>query len=277
MSNFTETQERAAVSVSAPYRKSIAVVDKTYLAVNSALWKKSDQAGCLHAEIFTNLELTAPATDVDIEPWLRRLSPNSLKDPTGFLKTVNAEVGFTDYTSQVKDDNVATVADLSNLDTLANGDAVFIGYSEPFVGVSIEIKTTAKNSNASVMSAHYENGAGYQALTMKDFTKLAGASLDHDGEVLWDAPSDWVKSTKGGISAYWARLTFSAALDASVNIEECGVLLGYAYAGKLSSINLASAGRWVSKINIDGDDVAVLYRAVNGGGSALLDLDIGWH
>jgi hypothetical protein len=278
-SEFTETQERSAGTLIKPYRTGVVAVDKTQIAANSSLWNRPDQVGAKSVRVFSHLELVSPATDVDVEVWVRRLAAGMLVSPTSFLKTTNNEGAYTSYETEVTDRDAATFASLNALNTLASQNAVFVGYSQPFVGVSLELDSNV-NSIVSTGAWHYETAdKTYKAFTGVQGTTRngAGATLNHDGEVQWTLPTDWVQTTKNGVTAYWARLTVSAQLSATVHVTECGVLLDYCYVGMVDVPNLFKSGKFTHDFDVAGDDVAVVYRAVNGGGSALLDFNLGWH
>lgn len=146
-----------------------------------------------------------------------------LQDATSIKcqKTVNLGVAYTDYSANVVDNNAGTVADLSNLDTVANGDWVVIGGPVPFCGAALDL-TANVNTNVSVMTVEYWNGAAWAAVAnLTDGTVApAGTTLGTDGQISWDLPAAWVASTINTITAYWVRLSVSAALDAATEIAE---------------------------------------------------------
>lgn len=277
---WNETTERAAGLVTRPYRVGVAAIDKVQLAANSTLFNTPSILGAKTARVFTHSELTAPASAVAIEAWIRRM--NNLTDivnPTAFIKTANNGSTYTDYSSQVIDDDLTTKADLDSLDTLANQDYVLVCYSAPFVGLSLEIDGTNKNAVVNTLLVKYRKTGAWQIVTnMLDTTRGAGASFNHDGEVEWDAPTDWVSDTFNGVTGYWVQLSFSASLSANVDVQECGVLLDYVQVGKVGTVaTLTGTGKFVSDFDISGDDIAVLYRTLTGGGSAVLDINLGFH
>ena len=153
-----------------------------------------------------------------------------LKDLTSikYQKTVNVGVAYTDYSAVVIDNNVATFAVLSALDTFANGDWIVIGGPVPFCGAAIDM-TANVNVNASVLSAEYWNGAAWVALTnLTDGTiAVAGRTHSGDGQITWTMPAAglWATGLLGAITAYWVRLTVSAALSAAVEVCECDLLM----------------------------------------------------
>lgn len=152
-------------------------------------------------------------------------------------------------------DNLATVTDytgtaitLNSQDTAANGDYLYIGCDRPFGGVQIK-SLASTNSNASVLSAEYWNETGvdaWTALNVTDTTASGGVTLANAGYWTWPQPGtpavvpdtgSWLKASlvtindpapgSGGALAtyrdmplYWARVKFSAVLDASVATGE---------------------------------------------------------
>jgi hypothetical protein len=153
-----------------------------------------------------------------------------LKDLTTikYQKTVNIGVAYTDYSAVVIDNNVATFAVLSALDTVANGDWLVVGGPVPFCGAAIDM-TANVNVNASVLTAEYWNGAAWVALTnLVDGTiAVAGRTHSGDGQLSWTMPAAglWAASTIATINAYWVRLSVSAALSAAVEVCECDLIM----------------------------------------------------
>lgn len=148
---------------------------------------------------------------------------------TAFRKTTDIGVTYTDYTANVVDAG-AGVADLSSLDTVANGDWVVVGYSAPFAGVNIDM-AAAVNGSASVLTAEYWNGAWTACPNVTDGTAAAGATFGQDGVITFDTPVDWIANTIDGVNAFHVRLSVSAALDASTEVTEADVVrdIGFAY------------------------------------------------
>ena len=144
-------------------------------------------------------------------------------------KTIDALATVTDYSSAAQDGSASTDVVLSSLDTLANGDALWIGSHLPFRGISVDVD--AANGTASVLAGHYWTGSALAALTVTDGSTSGGATFAIDGAITWTMPSDWAKgalATVGsaaetvpqrGVSLYWARLTVSAALDSSTTLN----------------------------------------------------------
>jgi hypothetical protein len=141
-------------------------------------------------------------------------------------KTVNIGVAYTDYSAAMIDNSASTEADLSALDTVANGDWAVATAPSPFAGVALDFDAAKLNANASTIAAHYWNGA-WTALTPVDGTiAVATKTMSGDGQINWPMPAanDWVSSTIGVATGYHVRLSVSAALSASVGIEEMDVI-----------------------------------------------------
>ena len=145
-----------------------------------------------------------------------------------YQKTINIGVAYTDYSAAVIDNNVATFAVLSALDTVANGDWLVIGGPAPFAGGAIDM-TANVNVNASILTVEYWNGAAWVAVTnLVDGTIIAaGKTHSGDGMVTWTPPAAglWVASTINAITAYYTRWSVSAALSAAVEVAECDLTM----------------------------------------------------
>jgi hypothetical protein len=124
-----------------------------------------------------------------------------------------------DYTTEVRDSNTSTVAVLDSLSTLAAFDAVFIGCPVQADAISITVENA--NGNASVMTMHYrKNDSTWATTAITDGTASGGASIAVDGDITWTPQTDEVPHYMFGLTAFWYRLTFSAALDASVTVSQ---------------------------------------------------------
>lgn len=153
-----------------------------------------------------------------------------LKDLTSikFQKTVNAGVAYTDYSAAVIDNNVATFAVLSALDTFIQGDWYVIGGPVPFCGVALDMTANVNVNAATCIVEYFQDPAWAAVANMVDGTLVvAGKTLSGDGQITWNCPAAglWVPSTLGGITAYWVRIYVSATLSAAVEVCECDLLM----------------------------------------------------
>lgn len=233
------TQLYAGSASTAPVlHRTITVLDGYYQpAANHASWVENP-GHRWEAVIWTNLAVrgcTALADDpiLEFRTFLRcgdtvgygdtdNATRPRLQDAPSIKcqKTVNVGAAYTDYSAAVIDNNVATIADLSNLDTIANGDWIVIGGPAPFCGAGIDM-TANVNGNAATMTVEYWNGAAWVAVAnLTDGTANGGATFGVDGQISWDIPAAWQMSTIATITAYWVRVGVSAALDAATEIAE---------------------------------------------------------
>jgi hypothetical protein len=123
-----------------------------------------------------------------------------------------------DYTQEVIDGRASTVAVLDSLSTLANHDALFIGFAVPMNKMTFTIPAT--NDNASVATLSYRKSDSTWADTSaSDGTDVAGDTFKQTGSFAWTQPSDEIPHFAFGGSLFWYRITFSAALDAEVEVS----------------------------------------------------------
>lgn len=136
---------------------------------------------------------------------------------------------FRDASDLVQDFTDSNTLDMGNFDTLANGDALYIGSHFQFRGVRVD--GTLFNANASTLTVRYWNGDAWVDISATDGSAAAGAAFGQDGNVTWTVPDAW---RKGQLSAmlnqpttrsprhseglYWTRWEVSAALDATVTV-----------------------------------------------------------
>lgn len=163
---------------------------------------------------------TAVVAKLGFCPWLV-----VLKTSDAFAAAANV----TEYSSAAQDGDAATDVVLSSLDTLANGDSVWIGSHLPFAGLQADVD--AANGTANTIAAHYYDGATMTTLSPTDGTASGGASLAVDGAITWTVPADWAKAKLRALASiavpvpyadddmYWVRLSWSAALDSSTTLN----------------------------------------------------------
>jgi len=151
-----------------------------------------------------------------LEDWLfpilksRGFNPHKLRTrydvDAAFAYTASA---YTDRTGVLQD---STTDDL-NLATLfatPASDALYIGSSQPFLGMFWRLLDTVSTA-AGVMSVSYWNG-NWELLTIDDKTiQTAGKTLSSGGSVTWLLPVDWMTRVVNGSAAlYWAKVVLSA-------------------------------------------------------------------
>ena len=158
------------------------------------------------------------------------------------LKTTDIGVSFTDYSYAAQDADAATSVDLSSLDTVANGDALYIGSHLPFAGIHVDVD--AANGSASNLAVTFWNGNTLTDISPTDNTDT-GAALAIDGTITWAVPATWTKETLRRIAGlgtnvpitnapanfaqatrnpldeklYWTRFATNAAFDSSTTLD----------------------------------------------------------
>ena len=144
-------------------------------------------------------------------------------------KTINSGTSYTNYSTEVGDNNAATYADLGALDLLANGDYFIVSANEESVWYGFFLKVKFANTTASNMVVHYWNGTTWASFATNNWVQdgttlvISGSSttLARSGWVVWqEAPADWAKSTINGVVGRWVRVSFDVALSATVQISE---------------------------------------------------------
>jgi hypothetical protein len=171
---------------------------------------------------------TAVVAQVLVNPWL-----TVIKTQDAF-----ATIG-TDYSNAAQDANATTDVSLDALDTLANGDALWVGSHVPFAGASIDVDTV--NAVSNTLTVTYWNGVSMVTTGATDNTDT-GASLAQDGTVTWTVPTAWKAASLNDILAalsmaggkwpgqeygaqlYWTRWVWSAALTASTSLNSIHAL-----------------------------------------------------
>jgi len=112
---------------------------------------------------------------------------------------------------------------LNSLDTLANGDWIVIGGAEDFHGVRILIGNA--NGNASTLAVHYWTGTAWATVSaLSDGTATDGASFAKTGNITWTPVADMGSDVIASERLVAVRLSFSAALDASVTTTDIALI-----------------------------------------------------
>lgn len=142
---------------------------------------------------------------------------------------LDAGAGYVDYTGEVTDGTDATYI---SLDSMATSSELYVGFSEPAFGVSVNIVNTSPNENASYVIVKYWDASAdnwvevgtVAAGTIIDGTSDGTAALAQTGTITWTTGSNIVEDQRmlGGITIplYWYQLTWSATLDADTQIWE---------------------------------------------------------
>src|SRR3990167_9181735 len=107
--------------------------------------------------------------------------------------------------------------------SITTASQLYIVSDVKFNQITFDLGTTV-NANASVMVVKCWTGGAYSEVTIVDGTDTAGATLAKDGTVTFTPPHDFDQKTIGGVTGYVAKLTFSAALTASIKILEIQVM-----------------------------------------------------
>lgn len=122
-----------------------------------------------------------------------------------------------DFTPEVTDGQTTTFAELDSLSTLANFDALFIGFETPVNKITFTISEA--NGNASVATLAYrKDDSSWADSSDTDGTISGGASMGQTGSFTWTLPTDEVPHYAFGKSLFIYRIVFSVALDAQVEV-----------------------------------------------------------
>lgn len=121
-----------------------------------------------------------------------------------------------DYTTEVTDGSSSTHASIDALNTAANFHCLFIKTTVP--AESFTFTVSAANTNTSVLSLYYWNGAWSAASGVSDGTASDGKTFAQTGTVSFTRPSDEVEKYQYSLNGYWYQIRVSAALSATVSL-----------------------------------------------------------
>jgi len=136
---------------------------------------------------------------------------------------------YTEYRTQATD-RVSTTH--VPLDAMAITDYVYLGFSDPALGIYVNVDTTNKNDNAATLDVEYCSTAVAQDVPIaftdvagdSDGTDVLGDTLKQAGVYTWTLPTAWKRSTLGTYisplyaKGWWIRFKPSAALSATVDL-----------------------------------------------------------
>ncbi len=172
---------------------------------------------------------SANVARIQLVPWL------------SIVKTQDNHATFTDYSENAQDGASANVVDLSSQNTLANGDALYLGAAGTFRGVYVNTTTTNSTGSRTLRADAWTGSLGWFNLTSSISDGTSGSTaLDQDGNVTWTIPAAWVTATLDGILSslsnayvlpdalrrefttplFWIRWTYNGALDSTTTCEE---------------------------------------------------------
>ena len=121
-----------------------------------------------------------------------------------------------DYTQEATDGLSTTVVVLDGIDS--SNDALFIGFSVPVNKITFTIPAT--NDEASVATVSYrKNDSTWADSSDTDGTDVGGDTFKQTGSFTWTQPTDEIPHYAFGRSCFMYRITFSAALDAEVEVS----------------------------------------------------------
>lgn len=137
---------------------------------------------------------------------------------------------YTNYKTEATD-RVSTTH--VQLDAMPTTDYLYLGFSEPALGIYIKVDDTNKNTNTATLDVEYCSTAVAPGATIA-FTDVAGdsdgtsasATLTQNGVYTWTLPTAWVRSSLGTAGVplygvcYWLRFCPSATLSATVDLVD---------------------------------------------------------
>ncbi len=133
---------------------------------------------------------------------------------------------YTDETTNVLQEDYVSGDTLtySDLGSFATSSAIYVAFAERTAGIDILLVGGTGNSNVSMMTVSYWTGSVWVSVgTLDDKTNVGNKSLAQSGTVTWDAPdesSEFQNSVAASSPWWFYKITFSAALSASVQIDK---------------------------------------------------------
>ena len=155
---------------------------------------------------------------------LQNLWDGGYFSPAGFKTTTDTSVTFKDWTQEVTDGALSTVALLGAM-TVTTG-AAYVQSAKKFRGLRVTMSTTNINTNAVTMTAKYWDGDSWESLTIVDGTSANSKTLAQSGDITFTWPANVRRrlAVDELMPTYQIQLLFGAALSANVDVAEVELL-----------------------------------------------------
>lgn len=169
-----------------------------------------------------------------VAPGAKRSQPSGMK----ILTTADNFGTFTDRTTTLTDSSRTTEYNIGALDTLANGDAMLIGFDTPFLAMEFVQGATAKTATIAAdrnLTIAISTGAGtWSAVEVFDgtnnYSDASGFSYTcANGSGLIAIKPDqslttWTTATYNSLTKYWLRYTVSSLANGTINLGEVFII-----------------------------------------------------
>jgi hypothetical protein len=146
--------------------------------------------------------------------------------PDGFVKTVDTNVTFVDYTLFVTDDASSTVAEMGAFPITAG--FFYIKSVKKFRAafLTMSVEALHVNTTASVLTANYWNGTDWTALTIIDGTSANGKTMAQSGLISWVWPTAAETRRVGQDTEPFHVIQFvvSATVSTDVDVAEVEII-----------------------------------------------------
>lgn len=191
------------------------------------------------------------------------------------LKADTGAASILDISNEAQDGDT-TIINFSDFDTVANGDALYIGSHRPFRGVAVDIGT-ATQSTATTLAVEYLNLNGlWVSITPTDGTASGGATFAVDGNVTWTIPAAWKRMQLGPVigstsahafytdKLYWTRWSTNTAFDSTVDVLQFRAL------NRVTTYAELAPGEWFDQLVTVGYGGDASVEALTDAGTANL-------
>ncbi len=144
-----------------------------------------------------------------------------LRPELSTLVKSSSAANYVDATLNVYEDFYYSTDDATyiSLASLATTGEIVVGFAERMTGLALNITASSGNTNDSVLTVSYWDGDSWTPLVIDDQTSESGKSFARSGYITWTAPIDnieFMTDIGKGYSLYYYKLTFSAALSATL-------------------------------------------------------------
>jgi hypothetical protein len=165
----------------------------------------------------TKIRITGFASYVELGwPFFRHLN----SEDVGPIHKVLFGHSFINYTVEANNDTINDIP----LDFDTQWISLFMGDLQPFYGLEIKYSTKGVTGNAKGVHWRYSSPEGWKALDVIDesrgFTKEPGTY----NLIISHPPSDWIRSSVGGRTAYWIACTPYEAYSTDPKLDKIQIV-----------------------------------------------------
>lgn len=185
----------------------------------------NNNLGYWYQVIFTGIDDTTSVYKVTCGYKLQILRPSWDGAELACVSFMKYDTSYSDYTINVFAEDYVSVdaGTYAQLGSTTSAQHYIVGFNSRVLGLDLSMISGYLNSNASVLSLYYYNGATWEAVTgLSDGTATGGITLSKSGIITWnevDSVNEKHFTPNNGIPLYYYKLVVNATLSTDVYLD----------------------------------------------------------